>query len=139
MYFTGLTDEISGNIDVQIKATRELGWKFIEARNIEGENITDISDKKFEELYNKIQKAGVKISCFSSTVANWGKDPYKEEDYKQSINELKRAIPRMKKLGTKTIRGMSFLIPKKEYPYNPELEKLILAKLINIWKDYLKA
>jgi hypothetical protein len=54
MYFTGLAGEISGNIDVQIKATKELGWKFIEARDIKGENITDISDKKFEELYNKI-------------------------------------------------------------------------------------
>ena len=129
MYFTGLAGEISGNIDVQIKATKELGWKFIEARDIEGENITDISDKKFEELYNKIQKEDIKINCFGSTIANWSKDPYKKEDYKQSINELKRAIPRMKKLGTKMIRGMSFLIPKKEYPYNPELEKLILEKL----------
>ena len=35
----------------------------------------------------------------------------------------------MKKLGTKMIRGMSFFIPKNEYPHNPELEKSILKKL----------
>ena len=129
MFFTGFADEVSGNIDVQIKATKELGWKFIEARNIGGENITDITDEKFEELYNRLLKADIKISCFGSKVANWGKSPYKEEDYKQSINELERAIPRMKKLGTKMIRGMSFFIPKNEYPHNPELEKSILKKL----------
>ena len=82
MFFTGFADEVSGNIDVQIKATKELGWKFIEARNIEGENITDITDEKFEELYNRLLKADIKISCFGSKVANWGKSPYKEEDYK---------------------------------------------------------
>ena len=129
LYFTGFADEVSGDIDVQIKATQELDWNFIEARNIEGENLTDISDKKFEEVYRKLTESGVNISCFGSKVANWGKSPYKEEDYEQSIEELKRAIPRMKKLGTKMIRGMSFFIPKNEHPNNPELEKSIIKKL----------
>jgi hypothetical protein len=100
LYFTGFADEVSGDIDVQIRATQDLGWKYIEARNIEGENITDISDKKFEEVYGKLSQSEINISCFGSKVANWGKSPYKEEDYKQSIAELQRAIPRMKKLGT---------------------------------------
>jgi sugar phosphate isomerase/epimerase len=129
LYFTGFADEVSDDIDVQIKATKELGWNFIEARNIEGENLTDISDKKFEEVYRKLAVSGVNISCFGSKVANWGKSPYKEEDYEQSIEELKRAIPRMKQLGTKMIRGMSFFIPKNEHPNNPELEKSIIKKL----------
>ena len=129
LYFTGFADEVSGDIDVQIKATKGLGWNFIEARNIEGKNITDISDKKFEEIYSKLMESGINISCFGSKVANWGKSPYKEEDYKQSIEELKRAIPRMKKLGTKMIRGMSFFIPKNEHPDNPDLDKSIIKKL----------
>lgn len=129
LYFTGFADEVSGDIDVQIRATQDLGWKYIEARNIEGENITDISDKKFEEVYGKLSQSEINISCFGSKVANWGKSPYKEEDYKQSIAELQRAIPRMKKLGTKMIRGMSFFIPKDENPVNPDLEKSIIKKL----------
>lgn len=129
LYFTGFADEVNGDIDVQIKATKGLGWNFIEARNIEGKNITDISDKKFEEIYSKLMESGINISCFGSKVANWGKSPYKEEDYKQSIEELKRAIPRMKKLGTKMIRGMSFFIPKNEHPDNPDLDKSIIKKL----------
>ncbi len=126
MYFTGFADEVSGNIDAQIKVTKELGWRNIEARNIEGKNITDISDSQFEEVYDKLQGAGININCFGSAVANWGKDPLKEEDFNRSVAELKRGIVRMQRLGTKMIRGMSFSIPKEN---SPELDRLIIERL----------
>jgi len=129
MYYTGFADEAGESIDVQIKATKELGWQNIESRNIDGTNITDITDEKFDRVFEKLQAAGVKINCFGSTVANWGKDPTKEEDFKKSIEELKQAIPRMKKLGTKIIRGMSFGIIKELAPYSAELEDTIFEKV----------
>ncbi len=129
MYYTGFADEAGDSIDVQIRATRELGWQYIEARSIDGVNITDISDEKFEEVYTKLKEAGVKINCFGSTVANWAKDPRSDEDFNRSIEELKRAIPRMKRLGTKMIRGMSFAMQKNEPADNPELERIIFEKL----------
>ncbi|MEJ6950368.1 sugar phosphate isomerase/epimerase family protein [Natronospora cellulosivora (SeqCode)] len=126
MYFTGFADEVSGNIIKQIEVTKKLGWKNIEARSIDGVNITDISDEKFDEVYHKLQESNIEINCFGSAVANWGKKPGSEEDFKKSIEELKRAIPRMKKLGTKMIRGMSFSIPEED---SPELENKIIEKL----------
>jgi len=130
MYYTGFADEVSGDLDIQIKATKELGWEYIESRSIEGTNITDISDEKFEEVYQKLQKSDIKINCFGSAVANWGKNPASEEDFQKSLSELKRAIPRMKRLGTKMIRGMSFGIPKNfGLEDGPELEKKVIEKL----------
>lgn len=129
MYYTGFADEAGASIDVQIKATKELGWFNIESRNINGKNITDIDDEKFEEVCEKLKTAGVNINCFGSAVANWGKDPRKEEDYQQSIEELKRAILRMQRLGTKMIRGMSFAAVKDADPDSPELEKIIFKKV----------
>jgi len=126
MYFTGFADEVSGNIEMQIKATKELGWHYIEARNIDGQNLTDISDEQFETVIQKLEKANIKINCFGSAVANWGKSPTSEEDFQRSIAELKRAIPRMQRLGTKMLRGMSFSIPAED---SPELEKLVTEKL----------
>ena len=35
MFLSGITDEAGSNIDTQIKATRELGWKNFEARVVE--------------------------------------------------------------------------------------------------------
>lgn len=129
MYYTGFADEAADSIEKQIEVTKELGWQYIEARNIDGKNLTDISEEKFEEVYEKLKASGIKINCFGSAVANWGKDPRQEESYTQSLEELKRAIPRMQKLGTKMIRGMSFGIPRDLSPRNPELEEKILTNL----------
>lgn len=129
MYYSGFADEAADSIDKQIEVTKELGWKNIEARNIDGCNITDISDKEFTEVYRKLQENGIKINCFGSAVANWAKDPRKEESFKTSIAELERAIPRMKKLGTRMIRGMSFAIPKDLPPVNLDLEEKIIDRL----------
>src|SRR6185503_15552096 len=36
MYLTGFADEAARDIDAQIRATLELGWRSIESRNIDG-------------------------------------------------------------------------------------------------------
>lgn len=138
MYYTGFADEAGLDIDTQIKVTKELGWSRIESRNIDGTNIHDISDKDFEAVVEKLDKSGVTINCFGSTVANWNKDPRSEEDYNQSIVELERAIPRMKKLGCSMIRGMSFTRLRDSTLYTPELESSIfnkLGKLVSICEE----
>ena len=45
MYFTGFADEAGDSIEIQIKATLELGWNHIESRSIHNINTTDISEK----------------------------------------------------------------------------------------------
>jgi len=107
-YFTGFADEAAAGIDGQIKATKELGWSYIESRNIDGVNIHDISDEKFEEVYDKLGTANIKINCFGSAIGNWSKkitDPIEI-----TIEEAKRAAKRMERLGCKMIRVMSFVV-----------------------------
>lgn len=108
MYLTGFADEAASDIDGQIRATKELGWENIESRNIDGKNIHDLSDQEFDVVYGKLQEAGIKINCFGSAIANWGKRI--DEPFDSSLAEAKRAIPRMQKLGTKLIRIMSFAV-----------------------------
>lgn len=108
MYLTGFADEASKSIDGQIKATLELGWKYIESRNIDGKNIHDITDEQFDIVCGKLADAGVEINCFGSAIANWGKKI--DEPFDSSLAEAKRAIPRMQRLGTKLIRIMSFAV-----------------------------
>ncbi len=114
MYLTGFADEAAIDIDGQIKATKELGWEYIESRNVNGKNIHDISDEEFDIVYGKLQDAGVKINCFGSAIANWGKEI--TEPFDSSLEEAKRAIPRMQRLGTKLIRIMSFAVLKDRAP-----------------------
>ena len=108
MYLTGFADEAAADIDGQIRATKELGWENIESRNVNGTNIHNISDEEFNVVCSKLADAGVKINCFGSTVANWGKKI--TEPFDSSLEEARRAIPRMQRLGTKLIRIMSFAV-----------------------------
>jgi len=114
MYYTGFADEAGADLDIQIKATKELGWKFIETRVLKGSNLAFIDDANFDEVCKKLDEANVKFNCFGSGVANWAKsitDP-PEENY----GEIRRAIPRMQKLGIEFIRIMSFPVNDKAKP-----------------------
>lgn len=122
MYLTGFADEASRDIDVQIKATRELGWHNIEARNVGSGNIHDISDEEFDIVCGKLEEAGVQINCFGSAIANWGKKI--DESFESSLEETRRAIPRMQRLGTKLVRIMSFaVLPGREADDQMEKER----------------
>jgi len=114
MYLTGFADEAAVDIDGQIRATQALGWKNIEARNINGRNIHDISEAEFAEVCDKLEKTGIRVNCFGSAIANWGKSI--EEPFTSSLEEARRAIPRMQRLGTRMIRIMSFAVRKGRAP-----------------------
>lgn len=114
MYLTGFADEAAPDIEGQIRATRELVWQFIEARSIKDKNIHDISDDEFDSVCEKLAAAGIRINCFGSAIANWGKSIL--ESFDSSLAEARRAIPRMKRLGTQMIRIMSFAVLKDRGP-----------------------
>src|SRR3954454_12436131 len=117
MFLSGIGDEAGSNIDTQIKATRELGWKNIEARMVEVTgypkgNIHDIPDAAFDQLCGKLEAAAIRINCFGSAIANWGKKI--DQPFDSSLAEARRAIPRMQRLGTKIVRIMSFAVDDAE-------------------------
>lgn len=128
MYLTGIGDEAGTPIDTQIKAALELGWKYIEARNVGIDsyppgNIHDIPDEAFSLLRQKLEQASVGVCCFGSAIANWGKKI--DEPFESSLAEARRAIPRMQQLGTKLVRIMSFAVcPGKEQMVEERLRRL---------------
>jgi sugar phosphate isomerase/epimerase len=108
MYYTGFADEAGADLDIQIKATKELGWKNIETRALMGSNLAFIDDAEFDEVCQKLDEANVKFNCFGSGVANWAKSI--DDPPEDSYDEIRRAVPRMQKLGIEFIRIMSFPI-----------------------------
>ncbi len=110
-YLTGISDEAGASIDVQIKATRELGWRTLEARTVEvegfpGANLHEIPERAFELAVEKLESAGIGVCCFGSTIMNWAKTV--QTPFAVTLAETQRAIPRMQRLGTKLVRIMSF-------------------------------
>src|SRR3954471_25000682 len=111
MILTGIGDEAGASIDSQIKATKELGWKYIEMRAVEvpgfpKANLHDIPEPAFDMLVDKLTKAELGVYCFGSAIMNWAKKV--EDPFEITLGETKRAISRMQRLGTKYVRIMSF-------------------------------
>jgi sugar phosphate isomerase/epimerase len=111
MILTGIGDEGANTIDGQIRNTQELGWKHLEPRGVEVPSYTkanfhDIPDAAFDVAVQKLEAAGIAVYCFGSTIMNWAKKV--DDPFEITLAEVKRAIPRMRRLGTKYIRVMSF-------------------------------
>jgi len=133
MFFTGISDEAGQAIDTQIKAHRELGWEHLELRLVDGTNLTQIPDAKFDEVYAQVTEAGMKVSCFGSAIANWARPI--TCDAQIDIDDLKQAIPRMHRFGTPFIRVMSYPndkdhpLPENDWR-NEAIQRLqVLAKM----------
>ena len=111
MYLTGIGDEAGASLDAQIRATQELGWRSIEMRGVlvgEGPtaNLHDIPDAAFDVVVERLAQAGLGVCCFGSTIMNWAKTI--ETPFDVTLAEVRRAIPRMQRLGTQFVRVMSF-------------------------------
>ena len=137
MYFTGFADEAAKGIDGQIQATLDLGWKNIEARAIDGVNIHDLDDAAFDAVAGKLEAAGVHINCFGSAIANWGKSIEKEEDFQKDLEQTRRAIPRMQRLGTHLVRIMSYAVLEDRSPEDQFREKRIqrLREIVDLFLE----
>ena len=112
MFYSGIADEGAEDLAGPIRAHQELGWKHVEIRNLSGTNLTDITDKEFEQAAAALGEGGLEVSCFASQLANWARPI--DNDFEVDRQELARAIPRMQKLGTGFIRCMSY--PNSEQP-----------------------
>ncbi len=106
MYLTGFADEASQDLATQIRVTKALGWNAIESRGVWGRNIHDLEEDEFERACAMLDEAGVRVNCFGSTIANWGKSV--DDPFEITLAVVERAIPRMQRLGTKLIRIMSY-------------------------------
>lgn len=111
MFFSGIGDEAGKDIQTQIRAQRELGWNHLELRMVDGTNITQIDDNTFGRIADAVEAAGLRVSCFGSAIANWARPISCDEQIDR--DDLKRAIPRMKRMKCPFIRVMS-------YPNDPE-------------------
>ena len=118
MILTGIGDEAADSLDGQIQAVQELGWSHLEIRGIQvtgfaKANLHDIPDAAFDLAVRKLESSNIGVYCFGSTIMNWSKTV--NDPFELTLSEVKRAIPRMQRLGTKFVRIMSFKPGEEEH------------------------
>ncbi|MFO1514559.1 MAG: sugar phosphate isomerase/epimerase, partial [Verrucomicrobiota bacterium] len=124
MMLMGIGDEAGASLDSQLAATRELGWNFIEMRAVEmpghaKANFHEIPDAAFDAAVKQLETANIQVFCFGSAVMNWAKkvgDPFDI-----TLGEVKRCLPRMRRVRAKFVRIMSFKPGDDEFKTPPEV------------------
>ena len=108
MILSGIADEAARDIETQISAHVELGWKHIELRLVNGCNVAgELSDAEFEHVCAALESERMTVTCFASRIANWSR--HIDGDFALDIDDLKASIPRMNRLGVRPIRVMSWV------------------------------
>jgi len=134
MYLTGFADEAAEELAGQIAATKMLGWRYIEARNIKKQNIHDLPQEEFERACEQLEEAGIQVNCFGSAIANWAQkitDPFDK-----TLEQVRRAILRMQRLGTPLIRIMSYAVLEERGPED-QMEQERFSRVRTITQMFL--
>jgi sugar phosphate isomerase/epimerase len=126
---SGFTDEVSDDLDVQIRALKELGWNHIDLRTVDGKNVSTLSDEEFARVHRKLEENGITIACFGSTVANWGREV--NSDLERDLEELRTSIRHMQTAGVKYIRIMSYKVSEPE-PLGTPMEEQVISSIRKI-------
>ncbi|MBP2327159.1 sugar phosphate isomerase/epimerase [Kibdelosporangium banguiense] len=104
--FAGIGDEAGESLSEQIEAHQRLGWSTIELRNVDGEPLADLSDAAFDRLAERIERAGLRVVCVDSRIANWARPI--TGDFELDLTELGKLEKRCAALGTRYVRVMSY-------------------------------
>ncbi len=104
---SGLADEAGSGIETQVRAHLELGWRAIELRQIDGRNVSlELPRADFDRVCEVIAAAGLTVSGVASAIGNWSR-PITGE-FQLDVAELKSAVGRLARLGTRCLRTMSW-------------------------------
>lgn len=106
-------DEASPQIDGQIAALRRNGLQGLEIRNVDGQNVSDISLEKAREVREKLSDAGLSVWSIGSPI---GKIDIERDDFALHIQKYLHTLEIARALGAEKLRMFSFYLPKGQDP-----------------------
>lgn len=107
LVLSGLADEAADDLTGQLQAHRDLGWSAIELRQVDRQFVTfQLPAAAFAAAADQIDSAGMAVTGVASAIGNWSRTI--TDDFHLDLDELRTAIPRMHRLGTRFIRTMSW-------------------------------
>ena len=111
MFFSGISDEAGASIETQIKAHKELRWKHLELRKVDGQGILSLGDREFGAVFRALKDANMKVSCLGSPIGDWSHSI--RDSFLADANLMRRAVKRARQLAE---LGMLPFVRVMSYP-----------------------
>ncbi|NUO97093.1 MAG: sugar phosphate isomerase/epimerase [Nonomuraea sp.] len=102
----GIGDEAAPDLDGQIAAVAELGWRRLELRTIDGVPVARLTDEAFARAAGRLGDAGVTVVAVASKIGDWSRPV--TGDFALDLAELDVLARRCPQLGTRLVRIMSY-------------------------------
>lgn len=124
---SGFADEISADINEQIRVLKEEGISYLELRGIWDKNVLDLTDEEIKKAKEEFKKNNIGVSAIGSPI---GKISI-TDDFGPHLEKFKRALFVAKFFETPYIRIFSYYPPKGEKPekYRDEVLRRMETKV----------
>jgi len=106
--FSAFGDEISPELDEQMKVLAGENVKHIEFRGVWGKNVLDLTDAEVKDVGNRMDGEGFAVSSIGSPIGKIRVD----EDFDAHLDRFKHAVELAKTFNTRYIRLFSYYPPE---------------------------
>ena len=106
-------DEASPMISGQIAAMKRNSLQGLEIRNVDGENVSAISESKAREVKRMLDGEGLRVWSIGSPI---GKIDIEKDDFEKHLDTLRHTIDIARILHSGNIRMFSFYLPGDKDP-----------------------
>lgn len=131
--YGAFADESNDKFEGQIDALKRSGYDYLEIRNLNGKNFTELTLSEAKEIDKQLRDNGLSIISLGSPI---GKIDI-NGDFEKHLDLYKHTLEIGKVFGAEKIRLFSFFMPKDE---NPEIYKNLvierMGKFAEIAKEY---
>lgn len=102
----GIGDEAAPDLEGQIQTLRQLGWRGLEIRTIEGVALADLDSVAFAAASRRIAEEDVQVVTLASRIGGWARPV--RGPFARDLEELRILAERAHSLGCTFIRIMSY-------------------------------
>ena len=111
-----ITDEVSDDFAVALRAAVEWGLPTIEINDLWGKNVTDLTEAEAERVESLIAEARVEVAaidtpCFKTLVLDNGSDVRDAPAFREDLDRLECGLALARRFDTRLIRIFSFRKP----------------------------
>lgn len=113
-HFSCFADEISPDLNEQVRVMKENGIKNVALRSVWDKFILQLGDEELKNIKKVFQQNGIRVSSIGSHIGKVTMD----YDFETHLKELERVIQIAKFMETPNIRIFSFFMPKEDFKKN---------------------